>query len=149
MDEIVYSLLLKGTQGLTLLGTLRYRFMELGASADADAIANASIHARDVQALMGAALDRPSIALFILPVEGTISVPLLTGTTAVPLSGIAFGSPAGLLTMLFSSTDDARGLGQQINPIDATHIGGGLTWKPGQPGTLVFSVLGTQQPFAM
>jgi len=145
MDEIVYSLLLKGTQGLTLLGTLRYRFKEL----TADAGANANVRARDMQALMAEAIERPSIALFVLPVEGTISVPLLTGATPVPLSGIGFGSAAGLLTVLFSSTDEARGASQQINPIDATHIGGGLTWKPGQPGTLVFSVLGTQLEFAM
>ncbi|MEV4777774.1 hypothetical protein [Burkholderia sp. LMU1-1-1.1] len=139
MDEIVYSLLLKGTQGLTLLGTLRYRFTDLTADA----------RARDMQALMGAAIDRPTIELFILPVEGTISVPLLTGATPVPISGIGFGSPAGLLTVLFSSTDDTRSLSLQINPIDATHIGGGLVWKPGQPGTLLFSVLGTQLAFAM
>lgn len=139
MDEFVYSLLLKGTQGLTLLGTLRYRFTDL-AAAD---------RARDMQALLGAAIDRPTIELFVLPVEGSISVPLLTGLTPVPIAGIGFGSPAGLLTVLFSSTDDARGLALQINPIDSTHIGGGFTWKPGQPGTLVFSVLGTQLQFAM
>jgi hypothetical protein len=139
MDEFVYSLLLKGTQGLTLLGTLRYRFTDLAADA----------RARDMQALMGATIDRPTIELFILPAEGTISVPLLTGMTPVPLSGIGFGSPAGLLTVLFFSTDETRGLSMQINPIDATHIGGGLTWKPGEPGTLVFSVLGTQLAFAM
>lgn len=139
MDEFVYSLLLKGTQGLTLLGTLRYRFTDLAADA----------RARDMQALMGAAIDRPTIELFILPAEGTISVPLLTGLTPVPISGIGFGSPAGLLTVLLSSTDDTRGLSLQINPIDATHIGGGLTWKPGQPDTLVFSVLGTQLAFPM
>ena len=52
-------------------------------------------------------------------------------------------------SVLFSSTDDTRGLSLQINPIDATHIGGGLTWQPGQPGMLVFSVLGTQVAFPM
>jgi hypothetical protein len=143
MDEFVYSLLLKGTQGLTLLGTLRYRFTDLAADAEARA------RARDMQALMGAAIDRPTIELFILPVEGTLSVPLLTGLTPVPLSGIGFGSPAGLLTVLFFSTDETRGASMQINPIDATHIGGGLTWQPGQPGTLVFSVLGTALAFPM
>ena len=141
MDEFVYSLLLKGTQGLTLLGTLRYRFTDLAA--------DASARARDMQALMGAAIARPTIELFVLPAEGAISVPLLTGPTPVPLSGIGFGSPAGLLTVLFFSTDEKRGLSMQINPIDATHIGGGLTWKPGQADTLVFSVLGTQLAFAM
>ena len=145
MDEFVYSLLLKGTQGLTLLGTLRYRFTDLAADVDA----GAGARSRDMQALMGAALDRPTIELFILPVEGTISVPLLTGMTPVPLSGIGFGSPAGLLTVLFFSTDETRGVSMQVNPIDATHLGGGLTWQPGQPGTLVFSVLGTQLAFPM
>ena len=139
MDEFIYRLLLKGTQGLTLLGTLRYRLTDL----------DAATGARDIEALMGQALQHPTIELFVLGAEGSISVPLLTGATPVPISGIAFGSPAGLLTVLFSSTDDTRSLGLQVNPIDATHIGGGLTWRQGQPDALVFSVLGTQRAFDM
>lgn len=139
MDEFVYSLLLKGTQGLTLLGTLRYHFTDL----------TAATRARDIQALMGETISHPTIELFVLPAEGSVSVPLLTGVTPVPIAGVGFGSPAGLLTVLFSSTDQARGLGLQINPIDATHIGGGMTWHPGQTGALVFSVLGTQRAFGM
>lgn len=138
MDEFIYSLLLKGTQGLTLLGTLRYRL-------NFDVPAGA----RDIQAVMGEALQHPTIDLFTFGADGAISVPLLTGATPVPISGVGFGSPAGLLTVLFSSTDQARGLGLQINPIDATHIGGGMTWHPGQTGALVFSVLGTQRAFGM
>lgn len=143
MDEFVYSLLLKGTQGLTLLGTLRYRFTDL----------TASTRARDIQALMGETIDRPTIELFILPAEGSLSVPLVTGPTPVQIAGIGFGSPAGLLTVLFSSSEDSpnpnRSISMQINPIDATHIGGGLVLRPGGPGMLVFSVLGTQLEFAM
>lgn len=139
MDEFIYSLLLKGTQGLTLLGTLRYRLTNLDVAPGA----------RDIQALMGEALQHPTIELFAFGAEGTISVPLLTGATPVPIGGVAFGSPAGLLTVLFSSTDEARGLALQINPIDATHIGGGMFWHPGQNGALVFSVLGTQRAFGM
>lgn len=139
MDEFVYSLLLKGTQGLTLLGTLRYRITDL----------DAATRLGDMQALMGEALQHPTIELFAFRADGSISIPLLTGITPVPISGVAFGSIAGLLTVLFSSTDDTRGLGLQINPIDATHIGGGLTWQPGQPGTLVFSLLGTQLQLGM
>lgn len=139
MDEFVYSLLLKGTQGLTLLGTLRYHFTDL----------TAATRAHDIQALMGETINHPTIELFVVPAEGSISVPLLTGLKPVPIAGVGFGSPAGLLTVLFNSTDPKRGLGMQINPIDATHIGGGLVWKPGEPGTMVFSVLGTQLEFAM
>lgn len=147
MDEFVYSLLLKGTQGLTLLGTLRFRFLDLTAAKDL----TAANRARDVQALMGAAIDRSSIALFVLPAEGSISVPLLSGLTPVPISGIGFGSPVGLLTVLLESSDDARRVNLQINPIDAPHIGGGLSWQLGQQqeGELLFSVLGTRLELAM
>ncbi|MBP1202642.1 hypothetical protein JOD97_000656 [Duganella sp. 1411] len=139
MDEFIYSLLLKGTQGLTLLGTLRYRLN----------FDTAAAGTRDIHALMDEALQHPNIGLFAFGAEGTISVPLLTGATPVPISGAGFGSVAGLLTVLLNSTDQTRSLGLQINPIDSTHIGGGMSWHPGQPGALVFSVLGTQQPFGM
>ena len=139
MDELIYNLLLKGTQGLTLLGTLRFRITDL----------SADVRLGDHAALMKQALERQTVELFVLQVEGTLSVPLITGATPVPLSGLAFGSVAGLLTVLFSSTDDARGVGLQIIPLDATHTGGGLNWQPGNPANLVFSVLGTQAPFAM
>lgn len=139
MDEFIYNLLLKGTQGLTLLGTLRFRFTETSAEA----------RVADPAALMKEALQRQTVELFVLPVEGTLSVPLITGAQPVPLSGLAFAGIAGVLTVLFSSTDEARGAGVQIIPLDATHIGGGLNWKPGDPANLVFSVLGTQTPLAM
>lgn len=139
MDELIYNLLLKSTQGLTLLGTLRFRITDL----------SVDVRLGDQAALMKQALQRQTIELFVLQVEGTLSVPLITGATPVPLSGLAFGSVAGLLTVLFSSTDDARGVGLQIIPLDATHVGGGLNWQPGSAGNLVFSVLGTQAPFSM
>lgn len=139
MDELIYNLLLKGTQGLTLLGTLRFRITDL----------SADVRLGDHAALMKQALERQTVELFVLQVEGTLSVPLITGATPVPLSGLAFGSVAGLLTVLFSSTDDARGVGLQIIPLDATHTGGGLNWQPGSPANLVFSLLGTQAPFAI
>lgn len=139
MDEISYNLLLKSTQGLTLLGILRYRLIF-------DDVAEAEGMARvgDLQALVKQALERPTIGLFVIPAQGSLSIPLITGLTPVPLSGLAFGSIAGVVTALFGSGDDARSLSLQINPIDATHIGGGLSWQPGQPGNLIFSVLGTQ-----
>jgi hypothetical protein len=136
MDEISYNLLLRSTQGLTLLGILRYRLL----FDDVDGVTRVG----GTAALMGQALERPTIGLFVVPAEGSLSIPLITGFRPVPLSGLAFGSIAGVVTVLFGSNNDPRSLGLQINPIDATHIGGGLSWQPGQPGNLIFSVLGTQ-----
>lgn len=139
MDEFIYNLLLKSTQGLTLLGTLRFRFTD----------ASADTRVADPSALMKEALQRQTVELFVLQVEGTLSVPLITGAQPVPLSGLAFAGIAGVLTVLFSSADESRGVGMQIIPLDATHVGGGLNWQPGDPANLVFSVLGTQIPFSM
>jgi hypothetical protein len=139
MDEISYNLLLKGTQGLTLLGTLRYSLT----------FSDAVTRFGDTAALIEEALQRPVVELFVIQAQGTLSVPLITGPTPVPLTGLAFGGVAGVITVLFSTSDETRSLSLQINPIDATHIGGGLNWQPGQPGNLIFSVLGTQLTLGM
>lgn len=134
MDEVVYNLMLKSPQGLGLLGTLRYRYTDLDA-----------LNTSDVSALLDQALEVPTMELSVFTVVGTLSVPLLTGLTEVPVSGISLVSLLGpTLATLFNSTDPARRLGLQFNFIDNNHIGGGLGWRPGELVQQVFSVLGTR-----
>ena len=83
--------------------------------------------------------------LFVFQVEGTISIPLLTGLQPVPISGISLFSLLGPpLTTWMNNASPARGVSLQFNAIDADHLGGGLGWQPGV-GELLFSVLGTRQ----
>ena len=134
MDELVYNLLLKSPQGLTLLGTLRYRYTDLDA-----------FKAGDVASLLEQAQQVSTVEFSIFRLAGTLSVPLLTGFTPVPIEGISLVSLLGpTLTNLFSSTDPTRRLDLQFNFLDATHIAGGLLWRPGELRQQVFSILGTR-----
>lgn len=137
MEELVYNLLLKSAQGLTLLGTLRFRFTELGDVAGA----------ADMASLLAATQEEQMIELEVLGVKGTISVPLLTGPAPLPVQGVAYacpGAPTPLPLTAMLSGEYSLGLGMQFNFIDATHITGGLTWRYGTPRQLIFSILGTQ-----
>lgn len=134
MDEFIYNLLLTGEQGLTLLGTLRYRFVE-----QATAVADGG-----VPAVLAEAQQIGTITVVALPVAGTISVPLLTGFSRVPISGLVLATAAGPVATLFGSNDPQRPLFTQFNQISSNRIAGGLLWRPGQPGELAFSMLGTQ-----
>ncbi len=140
MDDIIYNLLLKSSVGLTLLGTLRYRFTDL------DALTEMGNGKREdgIAGLMAEALQRPTVVVALFQLEGTLSIPLLSGLRAIPLQGLAFATPAGPVTTLLSSTDPQRGAGLQFNLLDNRHVAGGLSWRSGEPGELVFSVLGTQ-----
>lgn len=139
MDEIVYNLLLTSPQGLTLLGTLRYRFTDLDA-----------LQGADVAALIEQAQQVSSAEFTIFRLQGTLSVPLLTGFSPVRIDGIALVSLLGPpLTYLFSSSDPSRRLDLQFNIIDNNHIGGGLLWRPGTLRQTPFSILGTRLPLGM
>jgi hypothetical protein len=134
MDELVYNLLLKSPQGLGLLGTLRYRYTDLDA-----------LKGGELSALLDQAQEVSTIELSVFALAGTLSVPLLTGLTPVPISGVSLVSLLGpTLTNLFSSTDPARPLGLQFNFIDSPYLGGGLNWRPGELRQQVFSLLGTR-----
>ena len=134
MDELVYNLLLKSPQGLTLLGTLRYRYTDLDA-----------LKAGELSALMDQAQQVDTIELSLFQLAGTLSVPLLTGYTPVSAEGLSFVSLLGpTLTNLLGSSDPRRRLDMQFNFIDNTHIGGGLLWRPGELRQQVFSMLGTR-----
>lgn len=143
MDEIVYDLLLKSPLGFMLLGTLRARIL-FEEPAAGKAIG-------DVSALLAETLDRPVISVDVQRLEGSIAVQFLTGSRPVPLNGLLFGAGMSPLPLnaLFNSEDPTRQLFLQFSFLDATHIGGGLLWRPGTPQQLKFSVLGTQRPFGM
>ena len=140
MEELVYNVLLKSAGGLTLLGTLRFRFKELD---DVTGVA-------DTSSLLGDAREHDSIELDVLGVEGTLAVPLLTGPAPLPLQGVAYATaPAVLPLTAMLSGDFSLGLGAQFNFIDATHITGALTWRYGTPRQLIFSILGARRAFGL
>lgn len=140
MEELAYNLLLKSAQGLTLPGTLRFRFKELG---DVTGVA-------DTSSLLAREQDQQIIDLDLLGAEGTISVPLLTGAAPLPLGGVAYAlPPAPLPLTAVLNGDFSIGLGMQFNFIDATHITGGLTWRYGTPRQVIFSILGTKRAFGL
>ena len=139
MDELVYNLLLQSPQGLTLLGTLRYRYTDLEA-----------LEVGQVSALMEQAQQVSTAEFTLFKLQGTLSVPLLTGLSPVPIDGLSFVSFLGpTLTNLFSSTDPSRRLDMQFNFIDNNHIAGGLLWRPNSLRQQAFSILGTRLPMGM
>lgn len=139
MDEIIYNLLLTGRSGLSLPGTLRFRFTDL------DALAPAV----DVAALLAKAAQPVSIEVAVFQLEGALSVPLLTGVRPVPLAGFALATAAGAVGFVLSSTDPARRLDILFNLLDLQTIAGGMVWRRGQFGELVLSLLGTQQALGL
>ncbi|MET0266355.1 MAG: hypothetical protein ABW202_12120 [Duganella sp.] len=135
MDEVVYNLLLKSASGLALLGTLRYRLTSTQPVEQATG---------DIQTLLAQAQQQATIDLSVFQVEGSVAIPLLTGLRTVPIAGIALVSFIAPLTTLVSSADPARNLFFQFHDLDSDHVAGGLVWRPGEPGELVFSALGTR-----
>lgn len=136
MDYAVFDLLLQSTLGMTLLGTLRFRYPP-------DAVVDG---ANSVDTLLADALQRPTFQLDVLALEGEIRIGLLTGARPVPLGGLVFLGPLVPLTLLFNSTDPARGLGLQLFLAGPTRLAGGLIWQAGTPREMVFSVLATPRP---
>jgi len=145
MDEIIYSLLLKTAPGLALLGTLRYRFASTNPANAANADAPAAPADADFGAVLTQAQQQTPIELTAFQVDGSVAIPLITGVRPVPITGIALVTFLGPpITTITSSTDPTRNLFLQFNQLDERHIAGGLVWRPGEPGELIFSVLGTR-----
>ena len=134
MNDFIYNLILTGEQGLTLFGTLRFRFTDpLAAVPDGG-----------VPALLAENQQLGVITAVVIPLEGSISMPLLTGFGRVPLQGVLLGTAAGPITTIMDSTDSARRAFVQFNQISGNQIAGGVQWRPAEQGELVFSLLGTQ-----
>jgi hypothetical protein len=142
MDEIIYSLLLKTAPGLALLGTLRYRF---DSTNPANATPPTEPAGADFDSLLTQAQQQTPIELTAFQVDGSVTIPLITGLRPVPITGLALVTFLGPpITTITSSTDPTRNLFLQFNQLDERHIAGGLVWRPGEPGELIFSVLGTR-----
>lgn len=139
MDEIVFNILLTNRFGLSLPGTLRIRFTDL------DAIAPKG----DIGAMLAAVPQPISIEAAVFQLEGTLSVPLLTGARPVPLAGSGLATPAGAIGFVLGSPDPTRPLRLLFNVFDVQDIAGGLVWRAGQLGEQIFSLLGTQLPFGL
>ncbi|KQQ32444.1 hypothetical protein ASF61_15555 [Duganella sp. Leaf126] len=134
MNDFIYNLLLTGEQGLTLFGTLRFRFTDpLTAVPDGG-----------VPSLLAAHQQLGVVTAVLLPLDGSIAIPLLTGFGRVPLQGFLIATAAGPITTILGSTDNARPAFVQFNQISGNQIAGGVQWRPADPAELVFSLLGTQ-----
>ena len=137
MNDTIYTLLLKTAPGLTLFGTLRFRITSTQPLAATGA---------DWPALLAQAEQQADIELTILPVEGSVSVPPLTGWRPTLLTGGAIFLPGGsALTLVFSDGAQVRQMFLQISEIDPERVAGALYWRPGNPEELLFSLLGTRQ----
>lgn len=140
MEEIIYRLLLTGAQGLTLFGTLRLRVLpQLAATLD-----GALPSAAPLAVALAAAQPLGTATFVAVPLQGTLSVPLLTGLRSVPLNGVLLLSPAAGLAYDMSSADPARPLLLKFNNLDGVRIAGGVSWRPGDPVLLALSLLGTR-----
>jgi len=147
MDESVFTLLLKTAQGLTLFGTLRFS-IDFTQPVDPAQAANAAKPGTgDVASLFSQVQQQATFDLFAYRIDGSVTIPFVTGLRPVPITGLALftflGPPATFIT---SSTDPTRNLFFQWNQLTNDNIAGGLVWRPGEPGELIFSALGTQLP---
>lgn len=142
MDESIINLLLKTAQGLTLFGALRFR---IDFTQPADGPANAAAAGADVAKLYSQVQQQTTFELFAYRIDGSVTIPFVTGLRPVPITGLALftflGPPATFIT---SSTESQRNLFFQFNQLTNDNSAGGLVWRPGEPGELIFSALGTQ-----
>lgn len=139
MDEVIYNLLLTTREGLSLPGTLRFDY----------AYPEEQQSSGDFARMLAESLRRPRIEVVSVPLKGMLSVALLDGMRSLPLSGFGLVTPAAPLTTLFTSEDPTRAINLQFNSFNLREIFGGLVWRQGQPGQLVFSLLGTPLPFGL
>ena len=147
MDESVFTLLLKTAQGLTLFGTLRFS-IDFSQSVDpAQAAKAAAPGVADLARVYAQVQQQDTFDLFVYRIDGSVVIPFVTGLRPVPITGLALftflGPPVSFIT---SSSDPARNLFFQWNQLTNDNIAGGLVWRPGEPGELIFSALGTQLP---
>lgn len=126
MDEFVYNLLLKSRGGLILFGVLRYRLsdFEVDQAVEGNIFRLSALrqaHAQQQQ--------QDNIFALVYRAEGTVTIPALTGTRAIPVDDVAFSIQMGppIVTRLFS--DDSRVL-MCFNQVNNEQIGGGLLWGP-------------------
>lgn len=136
MSEAILKLWLTSGLGLSLPAILRYDY------ANPDQTAPDG----DLAALLAAPVERPRAQVVVVPLVGTLSVPLLLGVKSVPLTGAALVTAAGPITTLFRSAGGSPRINLHFNRIDFQNLAGGLIWRVGQLGEQVFSILGQPLP---
>jgi hypothetical protein len=134
MNETIFNLLLTGEGGVALFGTLRF------------AVADT---APPVAAALPVALGAPQplglVTVGVYPLQGSLSIPLLTGFGRVPLTGALLVTPAAGLAYVMSGGEPGRQAILKFNNIDGARIAGGVQWRYGDAGaSLVLSFLGTR-----
>lgn len=135
MEDTIYSLFLTSEQGWSLYGTLRLRLR----FPDAAATGSNALPPMVREAL------QPSLQeLTPIPLEGELSVPLLSPFRQVPLTGVAYGTAAGLLSLAADSGAARPRAGIQLFPF--SEDAGVLIWGATAYSELVFSVLARQLP---
>ncbi|KQQ32443.1 hypothetical protein ASF61_15550 [Duganella sp. Leaf126] len=141
MDELIYNLLLKSRGGLVLFGVLRYRLTGIEVDQVRDASVFSTPALRQSHAGQRTQQQLDNIFALVLRAQGSITIPALTGSRAVPVEDVAFFIQMGppIVTRLFSADSSVLLCFNQINN---QQIGGGLLWGPTNTS---FGLLGRRQ----
>jgi hypothetical protein len=133
MEDTIYNLFLTSEQGWSLYGTMRLRIRFDDGSAAMPPLVSA--------------LPQPLTQLVQPnPVEGDISIPLLTLFRRVPLRGLAYGTAAGLFSIVVDSGAAWPRLGLQLFFLGGEDLCGPLVWGASNFNDSAFSVLARQLP---
>lgn len=128
MNELFYRLFLFNEQGWSIYGTLRLRYLPPEARAAAPG------------ALASQLAQQSTIELGAVPVEGSVTIPLLYGLRSVPIAGIALISPVSLFCYLLSSTGSEPSVAMQVLLLGGQDLTGNLIWRD-QSREYVFGML--------
>ena len=137
MEDTIYNLFLTGEHGWSLYGTLRLRSLAV----DGDTSGSAAL-----PALRSGSLQPVTLPVTLLPIEGELSIPLLTLFRQVPVRGVVYGTAAGSFSIAVDSGAAWPRLGWQIFPLDIEGYGGVLAWGSSTFSELLFGVLARQVP---
>lgn len=132
MEDTIYNLFLTGEHGWSLYGTLRLRSLAV------DGVA--------LPALRSGSLQPVTVPVTLLPIEGELSIPLLTLFRQVPVRGVVYGTAAGSFSIAVDSGATWPRLRLQIFPLDIEGYGGVLAWGSSTFSELLFGVLARQVP---
>lgn len=132
MEDTIHNLFLTGEHGLSLHGTLRLHSLAV------DGVALAPLRSGSLQPV--------TLPVTLLPIEGELSIPLLTLFRQVPVRGVVYGTAAGSFSIAVDSGAAWPRLGLQIFPLDIEGYGGVLAWGSSTFSELLFGVLARQVP---
>lgn len=137
MEDTFYNLFLTSEQGWSLYGSMRLRIRFDDGSAGGGAA---------LPPLLSAPPPALTQTVQPNPVEGDISIPLLTLFRRVPLRGLAYGTAAGLFSIVVDTGAAGPRLATQLFFLGGQDLGGPLVWSTSNFSELAFSVLARQVP---